>query len=315
MWVLPARWPPAKSSGDRVSRIWAPAALCAQYVAECEGLELAGEGLVERRVLPTVQVGVVAEVDRSFGLIGDDALHELLPAHGLERIVLRVLGADRGDGLHAEVLTADRAGPMAGIEERVLGQAQQLSVQRVIKHAGQRLGGHANGRQEVGAADVADQERVPGEHRVRPARVARQVDDDDRDAFRRVPGRLEDLQADIAELQRVAVLERMEVVVRLRASTEVDGRPHALLQFQMAGHEVRVEMGQDDVLDREAIPRRVVDVPVDVTTRVDDDGRACPLVADQVRRLRQTAEVVLREDHLAIFRVGLATLGFMRVPP
>ena len=67
----------------------------------------------------------------------------------------------------------------------------------------------------------------------------------------------------------------------------------------MAGHEVRVEVGQDDVLDREAIPRCVVDVLADVPTRVDDDGGARPLVADQVRGLRQTAEVVLLEDHLS----------------
>src|SRR5437667_414976 len=74
------------------------------FGTERERLALTGEGLVERGVLPTVQVGVVAEVGRSFGLIGDDPPHELLPAHGLERVVLRVLGADRRDGLHAEVL-------------------------------------------------------------------------------------------------------------------------------------------------------------------------------------------------------------------
>jgi hypothetical protein len=53
--------PPGEILGrSRVEDLGA-GALCAQYVAECEGLELAGEGLVERRVLPTVQVGVVAE--------------------------------------------------------------------------------------------------------------------------------------------------------------------------------------------------------------------------------------------------------------
>jgi hypothetical protein len=57
-------------------------------------------------------------------------------------------------------------------------------------------------------------------------------------------------------------------------------------------------------------PGRVVDVLVDVPTRVDDDGGACPLVADQVGRLRQTSEVVLLEDHLAILPMGLATPGF-----
>jgi hypothetical protein len=42
---------------------------------------------------------------------------------------------------------------------------------------------------------------------------------------------------------------------------------------------------------------RVVQILVDVATRVDHDCPAGRLVADQIRRLRQTVEVVLREDH------------------
>ena len=88
---------------------------------------------------------------------------------------------------------------MAGVEERVFRQAQELSVQRLVEHAGQRLGGHASRGEEVGPADIADEERVAGEHRVGPAWIAREVDDHDRDAFRSVPGGLKDLEADIAE--------------------------------------------------------------------------------------------------------------------
>ena len=41
----------------------------------------------------------------------------------------------------------------------------------------------------------------------------------------------------------------------------------------MAGDEVGVEVGEDDVLDPAAEPVRVLDVLVDVALRVDDRGR------------------------------------------
>ena len=42
----------------------------------------------------------------------------------------------------------------------------------------------------------------------------------------------------------------------------------------MAGDEIGVEMGQDDVLDGEPISRGEVEVLIDVTLRVDDRGDA-----------------------------------------
>jgi hypothetical protein len=67
----------------------------------------------------------------------------------------------------------------------------------------------------------------------------------------------------------------------------MDRRAHAVAKLEMAGHEVGVEVREDDVLDRQAGPRRVLDVLIDVPARIDDDGGVGSLVADQVGRLGQ----------------------------
>ena len=57
--------------------------------------------------------------------------------------------------------------------------------------------------------------------------------------------RFERLQADAAELDAVAVLQRRERVLRLRGGAQIDRRARAIAQLQMAGDEVGVEVGQE----------------------------------------------------------------------
>ena len=63
----------------------------------------------------------------------------------------------------------------------------------------------------------------------------------------------------------------------------------------MAAHEVGVEVRLEDPPDRQALRARLVHVLVHVAAGVDDGGLAA--VADQVRRVRQAAQVELLEDH------------------
>ncbi len=65
----------------------------------------------------------------------------------------------------------------------------------------------------------------------------------------------------------------------------------------MAGEEVGVNMRLDDEFDAQTELVRVAQVVVDVAARVDEDGASGALIADQVRRLGQAVEVVLREVH------------------
>ena len=65
----------------------------------------------------------------------------------------------------------------------------------------------------------------------------------------------------------------------------------------MAGDEIGVEMCEEDVLDREAVFGGEGDVLVDVALRIDDGGGGGLFVADQVRRVGQTRQIKLFEDH------------------
>jgi hypothetical protein len=81
----------------------------------------------------------------------------------------------------------------------------------------------------------------------------------------------------------------------------------------MSGKEVGVEMSVDDALDGQSMSGRVLEVVVDVASRVNQDGTTGVLIADDVGSLGKAVEVVLGEVHLASFgRDGLAVAGVMR---
>ncbi len=87
--------------------------------------------------------------------------------------------------------------PCAGKTFDRVGQGQELLVERVVELARELLhpGGSAD---QVRSTDVADEERVAGQHRVRDFALLA-IDDHDRDRFRRVTGRLEKTQRHAAQ--------------------------------------------------------------------------------------------------------------------
>src|SRR5262245_49663582 len=65
----------------------------------------------------------------------------------------------------------------------------------------------------------------------------------------------------------------------------------------MPGHEVRVQMSEEDVFDPQTMLGREGQVLIHVTLGIDDCRRLRPLVADQIRRMSETIQVELLEDH------------------
>ncbi len=128
-------------------------------------------------------------------------------------------------------------------------------------------------------------------------RVLLEIEDQDRDGLDGVAGGFEDLQAQSREVERIAVLHRHERVFGLGAGAEMDGRAATVAQFQMAGDEVGVEMGEEDVADLEAERFGVGQVLLDVALGIDDDGGGTGLVSEQIRGVGQAAQVVLFQDH------------------
>jgi hypothetical protein len=175
-----------------------------------------------------------------------------------------------------------------GVRER-----EQLRAGGAVEGSGQVVGGPARGAEEVGAADVADEQRVAGEHAVR---LLLACVDHDADRLRRVARRVPDLQLDVAEREAFAVVEPVDGELDLRGGAERDPRPGGGGQLEVAGEEVGVDVGLDHPLDHHALGGRVGEVLGDVALRVDDHRAAGAPVAHQVGRLGETTEVVLLEE-------------------
>ncbi len=65
-------------------------------------------------------------------------------------------------------------------------------------------------------------------------------------------------------------------------------------ELAVAADEVGVEVRLDDVADGHALGARLVEVEVDVALRIDDRGLAA--ARDEVRGVREAAEVMLAEE-------------------
>ncbi len=144
--------------------------------------------------------------------------------------------------------------------------------------------------EQVGAADVEVEQGVAGEQGeglIALLAVAQQQ----RDVFRRVAGRVDDFQADLAEFQHLAIgsLAQLETVVR-RAATDDLGAA-AFGQRLGAGDEVGMDVGFDDVGDPQAFFAGQVEVDIDVAPRVDHRGDRGLAVSHQVGNLRQAVGV------------------------
>ena len=149
--------------------------------------------VVEEVTLPAVRVGGEGEVEGGHALALGDGLHELVLGHRSEGVVGGALLTDGGGRRGGQVLPAGGAGAVGGVDQRLVGQGHQLLVERAVEVAGQaRRRVPADRGEQVGPADVTDEERVAGEHR--PRLGIRVLADDDRDRLRRVAGGVTDLE-------------------------------------------------------------------------------------------------------------------------
>ena len=187
-------------------------------------------------------------------------------------------------------------------------------MQRVVELPGEITSIVADGREEIGAADIADEQRVAGEHTERLA--GRAVGPyDDADGFGGVARCLEDLEVDRAEREMIAV------AMRLDREADAPGRRLAVDdvgtggggEFEMTGEEVGVEVRLDHLRDGEPVGGGIVQVFGDVALGVDHDGGARLGVADEVARVREAVQVVLREEqgHVGSSIGGVGTKGIL----
>jgi hypothetical protein len=114
-----------------------------------------------------------------------------------------------------------------------------------------------------------------------------------------VPGGLQHLEAHPSKGQPLAVAQRRELVLGVRATAEVDPGTLAVAQFEMPGDEIGMKVSQEHVPDPTAQPVGVLHILINVTLRINHSGHAAPLVSHQIGGVRQTPQVVLPQDQRA----------------
>jgi hypothetical protein len=114
---------------------------------------------------------------------------------------------------------------------------------------------------------------------------------------------VEEVEAGVAELEGVAVFDGGVGEGGVGVFAEVDAGAGALGELVMAGNEVGVEMGLDDVLDGETFLAGVVEVEVDVALGVDDGGDT--FGGHDVGGVGKTAEEELLDEYgFHVFSLG-----------
>ena len=237
--------------------------------------------IVEQFALSSVRIGCEREVERRHRLALSDGFDELVLTHGCKRVVRTPLLADRGLVSGREVLATGRARAMRGKHAGFIGEAQELVVDRVVEPAGKVVRGPADRGEQVGTADIPNEESVSRQHPPRFGIVG-VLPDDDRDRLGRMAGSVSHFQGHVTQRQPLTVGEWLDREVRPRFITEGDDRTGRRRELQMARQEVGVEMRLEHTLDPEAQPRRVGNVLRHVALRVDHDGATGGLVADHV---------------------------------
>ena len=165
--MLPARWPLANSAGSRTSRNLGARVAHPENFVEIDGMQNLFEIVVQRGALARIEDGVVGEIGGSVGLVGGHQTNEIFLRHGLQGVIQSPLIAQRRDGIGGKLLAAERAGAMGRINQRLVGKREQLVVQRVVKVSAEVVRGPSERSAQVGAANVADEQRIAGEDGVR----------------------------------------------------------------------------------------------------------------------------------------------------
>ena len=242
--------------------------------------------VVEELVILPIPASVELEVGRPVELsLGDDR-DELVLAHRLQRVVPEALLADGRARLGGQLLAARRPGAVGWEHPGRVGEVEELVVQRAVELPGQGVGRERRvaGSEQVGAADVAHEQRVTGQHAVRHDVVGVLVHHD-ADRLRGVPGRREDLERDVAEREAVAVAQRSIGNSTAAPSPYDTTAPVSAASSRWPLRKsawMCVSMTRSIVTPSDG---RLGEVVGDVAAGVDHHRATSGLVADQIRRV------------------------------
>jgi hypothetical protein len=213
-----------------------------ENLVEFDGLENFFKLLVEGGAFAGVEDRVVGEIWWRVGLIGGDKANEFVFRHRFQGVIELALLAQSRDRVGRQLLAAERAGAMRGIDEDLVWQGQEPSVKRVIEMAAELIGSPAEGCAKVGAAHVADEEGVAGEHGIRLAFVSGEVEDEDGDGLDGVAGSVEDPETHSGKIECGTVAHGKERIFCFGSRAEMNGCAACIAEFEVAGEKIGVEV-------------------------------------------------------------------------
>src|SRR6266568_847341 len=144
---------------------------------------------------------------------------------------------------------------------------EELLVQALVEHRGKFLRGVLAGK--IGAADISNKQSVSRKHGSRPRRLGK-VSHRNTDALCGVTGSCKKIEPALTELEGITVFDGGMRESSAGTFAEINARSSALSKLMMAGDEVGVQVGFDDVLDLQTLFHSVVKVDVNVALRIND---------------------------------------------
>ena len=230
---------------------------------------------VQRYPLAGIQNGVVGKILRSIGLVGRNHANEFFLRHRLQRVIHAPLISKRRNRVRGKLLAAKRACAVRRVDQGLIGQRQQLVVQRVVKMRAQIVGGPSQRGPQVRPAHVADEQRIAGENGVRLCRVLLSDRTPECEMDSMVwPGVSRTCTRRPGNSSVSPSRHRHKGILRLGARAKINRRAATIAQLQVPGDEIGMEMGQKNVADLQTESLRVRHVLFDIALRIDDDRSA-----------------------------------------
>ena len=106
------------------------------------------------------------------------------------------------------------------------------------------------------------------------------------------------LNSHVTEFDHVAILQSGMIKFRAGSFAQTDAGSGLISQFDVTRQEVGMEVSQEDILDRVSTSLRIGQILFNITLRIHDSGDFCFLIRNHVRRMSQTAKIILLEEHV-----------------
>jgi hypothetical protein len=152
-----------------------------QHLVELKRLEHLFKVLLQRCALTRVEDCVIGEVGRSVRLVRRDKLDEFLFAHRLQRVIGAPLNTQGRNRVRRKIFAAQGPGAVRRIDKGFVRKRQKLVMQRVEEVCAKVMGAPPERCAQVGAANVANEQRIAGKHRVRSDGIFFVIENQNRD--------------------------------------------------------------------------------------------------------------------------------------